>query len=359
MSDICIRRVGKAGRITLQRPDALNALTYDMALSIEAALLAWRDDADVAAVIIDAEGERAFCSGGDIQEMYRTGTAGDFDYGRRFWADEYRLNALIAAYPKPYVALMHGFTMGGGVGVSAHGSHRIVCESSQIAMPECGIGLVPDVGGSLLLANGPGRVGEYLGLTGARMDAGDAIFVGFADIFVPQAAWPSLIRSLEQAVDRSAVDAAIGAVAAPAPVSKLAAERDLIDRYFSGESLRDIVNLLTHTAETGAADGDWAAAALKKLSRPSPLSMGCAVELIHRARMLGDVPRTLAQEYRFTYRCMEHGDFLEGIRAQVIDKDRSPRWRHERLDTVGAMEVSKMLLPLGHAELRLAGEGME
>ena len=136
MADISIRCQGRAGRITLQRPDALNALTYDMALEIEADLRAWASDPAVALVVIDAEGDRAFCSGGDIQEMYRTGTAGDYAYGRRFWADEYRLNVLIADYPKPYVAFMHGFTMGGGVGISAHGSHRIVCENSQVAMPE-------------------------------------------------------------------------------------------------------------------------------------------------------------------------------------------------------------------------------
>ena len=153
--DILIRRQGRAGRITLNRPKALNALTYGMCLEIDRALRAWADDPEVACVVIDAVGERAFCAGGDIQVMYETGTAGDYAYGRRFWADEYRMNAQIAEYPKPYIALMQGFTMGGGVGVACHGSHRIVGRSSRIAMPECAIGLVPDVGGSALLARAP------------------------------------------------------------------------------------------------------------------------------------------------------------------------------------------------------------
>ena len=185
MSDIHIRTTGRAGRITLNRPDALNALTYEMCLAIEAAIDAWATDAQIALVIIDAVGDRAFCAGGDIQEMYDTATRGNFEYGRKFWADEYRLNNKIAHFPKPYIAFMQGFTMGGGVGVSAHGSHRIVDDASRIAMPECAIGLVPDVGGSVLLACAPGRLGEYLGTTGTRMGPADAIHAGFADHYIP------------------------------------------------------------------------------------------------------------------------------------------------------------------------------
>jgi len=153
--DIHIRTEGRAGRITLTRPKSLNALSYEMCLAIERALDAWRDDDAVALVLIDAEGDKAFCAGGDVQQLYEKGRAGDYTFGRRFWADEYRLNAKIAEYPKPYVALMQGFVMGGGVGISCHGSHRIVCDTTRIAMPECSIGLVPDVGGSLLLARAP------------------------------------------------------------------------------------------------------------------------------------------------------------------------------------------------------------
>ena len=185
MADIEIRVEGHAGRITLTRPNSLNALSYDMCRAIDAALAEWQADDAVRLVVIDAEGDKAFCAGGDIQDLYATGRAGDFTYGRQFWADEYRLNARIAEYPKPYIAFMQGFTMGGGVGISCHGSHRIVCETSQIAMPECGIGLVPDVGGSLILARAQGRIGDYLATTAARMGADDAIFAGFADTFVP------------------------------------------------------------------------------------------------------------------------------------------------------------------------------
>ena len=154
-----------------------------MVLKIEAALDGWREDDRVACVLIDAEGHKAFSAGGDLQHMHETASKGDFEAGRTFWRDEYRLNAKIASYPKPYVALCQGFVMGGGVGVSLHGSHRVVGESSKIAMPECAVGLVPDVGGSLLLARAPGHLGEYLGVTGTRMNASDAILAGFRGLF--------------------------------------------------------------------------------------------------------------------------------------------------------------------------------
>ena len=196
MSDIHIRISGKAGHITLNRPSALNALTYEMVREIERALRLWTHDPDVALVIIDAQGSKAFCAGGDIAQLYETGCAGDFTYGQGFWRDEYRLNALMATYDKPIISFLQGFTMGGGVGVGCHASHRIVGESSRIAMPECGIGLVPDVGGSLLLAQAPGRLGEYYGLTAKRMEAGDALLTGFADYFIPEEAWEQLKSDL-------------------------------------------------------------------------------------------------------------------------------------------------------------------
>jgi enoyl-CoA hydratase/carnithine racemase len=194
--DIAIRKEGRAGRITLARPRALNALTWEMCLAIEAALDGWRDDAEVALLVIDAEGERAFCAGGDVAAVHARAVAGDHDYGRRFWTDEYRMNAKLFNFPRPVASFMQGFVMGGGVGVGGHASHRVVGESAQVAMPECGIGLVPDVGGSLLLARAPGRLGEYLGVTGARMGPGDAIHAGFADYFVPEAAWEALKAEL-------------------------------------------------------------------------------------------------------------------------------------------------------------------
>ena len=183
MTDLICRIEHTTGRMTLNRPDALNALTHDMCLQMEDQLQQWEDNDSVTQILVDAAGDKAFCAGGDIQHLYDHGSAGDYAFGQTFWADEYRLNALIANYPKPYIVFMQGFVIGGGVGVSCHGSHRIVDESSKIALPECSIGLIPDVGSSYLLATAPGYLGEYLGLTGARMAAGDAIFAGFADYF--------------------------------------------------------------------------------------------------------------------------------------------------------------------------------
>lgn len=340
MSDIHIRKAGKTGRITFTRPRALNAMSYRMCLAIEDALDAWQSDDDVKMLVIDAEGDKAFCAGGDIAELYDTGTKGDFAYGQTFWADEYRMNAKMFTFPKPVAAFMQGFTMGGGVGVGCHGSHRVVGDSSQIAMPECGIGLVPDVGGSHILANAPGRLGEYLGLTAARMNAGDAIHAGFADYYIPEDTWPALIAQLEDTGDWSLIDTA-SAWVAPGPVAEQAHE---IDASFGGETLRDILNALK------AANSDFARDALKKLSRNSPLSMGCALEIIHRVRVRNDIRFALDQEYRFTHRAMEHGDFLEGIRAQIIDKDRNPQWKHQ-LEDMSQIEVTKMLMPLGGAKL--------
>jgi len=279
VADIDIRIQGKAGRITLSRPGALNALSYEMALEIEAALDEWAVDPSVDLVVIDAEGEKAFCAGGDIQELYDTAKAGDFEYGRKFWHDEYRMNAKLFNFPKPYVAFMQGFTMGGGVGISCHGSHRIVCENSQIAMPECGIGLVPDVGGSLLLARAPGHLGEYLGCTAARMDAGNAIYAGFADYYIERAAWPALIEALEGG-DLEAIEKA----ALPAPVASLKAEQAEIDRSFEGRTVGDIIR--------GFSGSDWeqktekACAAIARF-RPNAhwsLCAVCAASIALKAR---------------------------------------------------------------------------
>ncbi|KPQ14579.1 MAG: 2,3-dehydroadipyl-CoA hydratase PaaF [Rhodobacteraceae bacterium HLUCCO18] len=341
--DIVIRVEGRAGRITLNRPKALNALTWDMCGRIEAALDDWAGDDSVAMLVIDAAGDKAFCAGGDIAEMYATGTAGDFDYGRRFWADEYRMNAKLFNFPKPVATFLQGFTMGGGVGVGCHASHRIVCDTSKIAMPECGIGLVPDVGGSLILARAPGRLGEYLGVTASRMGPGDAIHAGFADYLVPLDKWDALKAELGETADWEAVDRA----AAPAPDAPLAARRAEIDRLFVGDALRDILNALRH------AGTDFAGETLEAMGRNSPLSMACAVDLIRRVRALDTIEAALELEYRFTSRSMEKGDFLEGIRAAIIDKDRQPRWQHETMEGPANREVSAMLLPLGADGLKL------
>lgn len=343
MSEILIRQTGTAGRITLNRPEALNAMTYGMCLAIEAALDRWRTDPEVRHIVIDAIGDRAFCAGGDIAELYRTGRAGDFEYGRRFWADEYRLNAKIFNYSKPVVSFLQGFTMGGGVGIGCHGSHRIVGRSSQIAMPECGIGLIPDVGGTLMLALAPGRLGEYLGTTGTRMSAADAIYAGFADHFIDEAEWPRLIAELE----RGAPEDIIAAAAADKGNSAVQADQAEIDRHFAGDTLTDILNSLRPEASA------FSERTLKALGRNSPLSMACTIEAVHRLRGRSvSIAKALDLEYRFTYRAMEHGDFLEGIRAAIIDKDRTPAWQYAG-QRVPAVAVSKMLMPLGENKLTL------
>lgn len=337
MTDIDIRITGRAGRITLTRPQALNAMTYDMCMAIDTALHLWRDDDDVALVVIDAAGDKAFCAGGDIAELYDTGTRGDYGYGHTFWADEYRLNAMIAEYPKPVISFMQGFTMGGGVGIGCHGSHRVVDDGSRIAMPECGIGLVPDVGGSLILARAPGRLGEYLGLTASRMGPDDAILAGFADHYIPRAIWNDLIEMLEASGDASH----IASHAKTPPQGDMRALMGQIDRHFTGKSLAEI------DASLRVDDSDFARNTRKVLGRNSPLSMACTIEMIHRLRATDAGIRTaLDLEYRFTHRAMQHGDFLEGIRAQIIDKDRNPAWQHSDLN-VPAKAVDTMLAPLG------------
>ncbi|MCA0274359.1 MAG: enoyl-CoA hydratase/isomerase family protein [Proteobacteria bacterium] len=344
MGDIYIRKDGRAGRITLTRPKALNALTYEMCMAIDAALIGWKDDPDLALILIDAEGERAFSAGGDIAEMYATGTAGDYGYGRRFWADEYRMNARIAEYGMPVVSFLQGFTMGGGVGVGCHGSHRIVGESAQVAMPECGIGLVPDVGGSFILATAAGHLGEYIGTTGARLGPADAMLAGFADFFVPEAEWEALKASLIETGDAGE----IASFAHEPPDGRLATLRPEIDRHFNAASLAAIARSLA------ASPTAFAAEALKALNRASPLSAASCIAIIRRLRADPTLRAALDLEYRFTWRSLDEADFLEGIRAQIIDKDRSPRWRHAGPEAVKAEDVDHMLAPLGDAALTFA-----
>ncbi|MGE0232337.1 MAG: enoyl-CoA hydratase/isomerase family protein [Flavobacteriaceae bacterium] len=342
MEDVRTAKEGKAGRVTLTRPKALNSLSHDMCLAIDEAIWKWADDPSVSLVIIDAEGDRAFCAGGDIAMIYEKGREGDYSYGRDFWRDEYRMNTRLAEYPKPVVSLMQGFIMGGGVGLGGHVSHRIVCESSQVAMPECGIGLIPDVGGTLLLANAPGRVGEYIGLTGARMGPGDAIYSGFANLYVPQDKWPALIAELCETGDAGA----IARHALPAPSGNLAAAHEEIDRLFAGATIDEI------SAALAADGGELATKAKRAIDAGSPLSLACTLKMIRDLRAAkGDIRDALTQEYRFTHRSMDKGDFLEGIRAAIIDKDKQPRWRHSDIAGVSRQEVEALLAPLGAEEL--------
>ncbi len=334
--DVRIRAEGRAGRITLTRPQALNALTWDMCLGVEAALAWWEENPDIDLVLIDAEGPRAFCSGGDLAEMYGAGRAGQFDYGARFWRDEYRLNAAIKAYPKPVVALMQGFTMGGGVGIGCHASHRVVGDSSIVALPECGIGLVPDCGSSLILARAPGHLGDYIGLTGLRMGPGDALHAGFADIYLPEALWPAAIATLCATGD----PLTLITHSAIMPFTTLVADEDAIGAVFSADTPAGIMDRLA------TATGTWAAPARAALAAASPLSLHCAMDIIRSVRAAPGMATALDHEYRFTARSLQHGDFLEGIRAQIIDRDRTPHWRHPDLTAVPPADIARMRAPL-------------
>ncbi|MBU2982541.1 enoyl-CoA hydratase/isomerase family protein [Lentibacter algarum] len=340
MSEVLVRTQGRAGRITLNRPKALNAITYGMVKEIHAALERWRNDTAVEIVLIDAVGDKAFSAGGDIADLYNNGKQGDYAFGHQFWRDEYRMNFALQAYDKPIISFLQGFTMGGGMGVGCHGSHRVVGASSQIAMPECGIGLVPDVGGSLILANAPNALGAYFGITGARMNAANAILAGFADMYIPEDKWPALISALEENADLSLLTAA--AKAAPDRLSD--AQLHEIDHVFNTADLTEIC------ARLEASSDELTASALKAVQRNSPLAMAVTLRMMLLLHGVNDIREALKLEYRFTARAMEHGDFLEGIRAAIIDKDRRPKWKH-KLGELPQADIDAMMAPLGALEL--------
>jgi enoyl-CoA hydratase len=340
-TDILIRVEGFAGRITLNRPQVLNALTHEMLQDIASALDDWEHDDAIRLVIIEGAGERAFCAGGDIQLLYNTGRTAP-ELGRKFWFDEYRLNARIRHYAKPYVAIMDGIVMGGGVGISAHGSQRIVTRRSSVTMPEAGIGFMPDVGGTRLLADAPGETGLHVGLTAYRMNAGDAIFAGFADHCVPSARLPELVRSLVDTGDVSV----IASFAETPPASDLSSHHDQIDRLYSHQSLGEAVVVLE------AAMDDWSRETLRALRRVSPFSAAAAFEAIRRARKIAGIEPCLVNEYRFAFRSLDNPNFYEGIRAAVIDKDRQPKWNPSRIEDVTPESVAAVLAPLGEHEWR-------
>lgn len=331
-SDLTIRVEGRVGYITLTRPKVLNAVNEAIVAGMTDALNRWADDPNISLVMVDSDSERAFSAGGDLSAMYEHGRAGQFDAGNAFWREEYRLNSMISNYPKPYVAFMDGIVMGGGVGLSAHGSHRIVTEHSLVAMPECSIGLITDVGGTYLLHQAPGHLGEYLGLTGTRMNGADAIYANLADHYVEREKLAELKSRLIETGDV----AAIGAFASPAPVSAFAGNQAEIDHAFSGQTVHEISDRLT------AISSEWAVKALEAIRRGSPISLQATLVAIREAESL---ELGIRNEYRFVSRVLEHGDFIEGIRAVIVDKDRNPRWKYSGLD-----DVPKDLLTLMMSE---------
>ncbi|QKW25814.1 enoyl-CoA hydratase/isomerase family protein [Streptomyces seoulensis] len=344
MSDVVLRTRGRAAHITLDRPKALNALTHEMVRRIDAALAQWEHDPAVETVVVSGAGERGLCAGGDIRAIHDDARYGDGSAAEAFWRDEYRLNARIARYPKPYVALMDGIVMGGGVGVSAHGSVRIVTERSRIAMPETGIGFVPDVGGTHLLALAPGELGTHLALTGAQIGADDALLCGLADHYVPSAHLTDLLTDL---ADLPVHDALERHVQQPAE-GELAARREWIDACYAADTVEEIVQRLL------ARGGPAAEEAAETLLAKSPTALKVTLAALRRARRLGPLERVLDQEYRVSRACLRGPDLVEGIRAQVIDKDRDPHWSPRTLAEVTEADVARFFLPLGERELGLA-----
>ncbi|KLN61181.1 3-hydroxyisobutyryl-CoA hydrolase [Kiloniella spongiae] len=349
--ELIVRQEGSAGRITLNRPKALNALSLDMVHGMLAALESWQTDETVRVVIVDGAGERGLCAGGDIRALYKSGQEQD-GVAQKFWADEYKLNALIANYPKPYVAIMDGIVMGGGVGISAHGSNRLVTERSMIAMPETAIGLFPDVGGTWLLANAPGEVGTFLGLTGHRIGAQDAIYAGLADIEIQSDKLPNLIEVLSQADycsdARADVDSLLRSFTISSGQSHLAEIRGQIDQIFSFDSVEEIV---TAAEKAGS---DLGQKIVKDLAGRAPHSMKVTLAAIRKASTLGGIEEDLDMEYRLACRMFKQKDFFEGVRAVVIDKTGNPQWSPATLEAVPEAMVSDCFASLGSNELGLS-----
>ncbi|MFI1177311.1 enoyl-CoA hydratase/isomerase family protein [Streptomyces melanogenes] len=339
---VLLHTEGHAAYITLNRPKALNALSHPMVLRIEEALSAWADDPAIAVVVLQGAGERGLCAGGDIRTIYEDARTGG-TASAAFWRDEYRLNTLIARYPKPYIALMDGIVMGGGVGLSAHGSVRVVTERSKVAMPETGIGFVPDVGGTYLLALAPGELGTHLALTGAPVGAADALLSGLADHFVPSAALPALARGL--ALDP--VHSVLKQHVEQPPPGELSASREWIDHCYAADTAEEIV------ARLRACGVPAAKSAADTLLTKSPTAVKVTLAALRRARRLGPLERVLEQEYRVSCAALSSPDLVEGIRAQVIDKDRTPRWSPATLEEVSPTTVDRFFAPLDANELRL------
>ncbi|MGW2692966.1 enoyl-CoA hydratase/isomerase family protein [Streptomyces sp. NPDC001296] len=338
---------GRAARITLNRPRALNALNHAMVRRIDEALTAWEHDPAVQTVVITGAGERGLCAGGDIRAVHDDARDGDGSASAAFWRDEYRLNAHVARYPKPYVAIMDGIVMGGGVGVSAHGSVRVVTERSRVAMPETGIGFVPDVGGTCLLALAPGELGTHLALTGAQVGAADALLCGLADHCVPSTSVAALLDDLAEMPVRDAVARRVQ----PAPPGELAGQREWIESCYAADTVEEILDrLLAHGGQTAKETAEIL------LSR-SPTALKVTLAALRRARRLGTLEQVLDQEYRVSCAALRTHDLVEGVRAQIIDKDRNPRWSPATLAEVSDADVERFFTPLGDRELGLAGPG--
>ena len=348
MSDIICERRGAAGFVLLNRPQALNALTREMVQRLDAALERWARDTSVERVVIAGMGGRAFCAGGDIRLLHDQGLAGRFDAQLDFYRDEYRLNQRIARYPKPYVALLDGYVMGGGVGVSIHGSHRIAGDRLAFAMPEVSIGFFPDVGATFFLPRLPDATGAYLAVTGARIGTGDAVELGLATAHVPSARFADLALALEAPGD---TDVIIESFRAAPPTGTLGPHRALISAAFGPCQISHLLLALEQAAAEGSA---FAADTLALLRAKSPTSVALGLRQMTEGRS-ADIETALRIEFRIVARICRMGDFYEGVRAVIIDKDNLPRWNPARLEDVDNRAIDACFAPLGSQELTFAG----
>ncbi|MCK8646127.1 enoyl-CoA hydratase/isomerase family protein [Mycobacterium colombiense] len=326
---------GSVGLITLNRPKAINSLNQPMIDALSAILTDWTADDAVRAVVLSGAGERGLCAGGDVVSIYHSARKDGVE-ARRFWRDEYLLNAQIAEFPKPYVALMDGIVMGGGVGVSAHANTRVVTDTSKIAMPEVGIGFIPDVGGVYLLSRAPGGLGLHAALTGAPFSGADAIAMGFADHYVAHGD----VEAFRRAVVSDGAEGALAKYATEPPASDLAAQRNWIDECYAGDTVEDIVARLRGHGAAAAND------AADLIATRSPIALSVTLEAVRRAAKLATLKDVLVQDYRVSSASLRSHDLVEGIRAQLIDKDRNPKWSPAHLPAVTAADVEAYFTPV-------------
>jgi enoyl-CoA hydratase len=332
--DILVTVDRGVGLITLNRPKAINSLTHPMVNALSRVLAQWEADDEVSAVVVSGAGERGLCAGGDIVVIYHSARADGVE-ARQFWYDEYLFNGRVGRYSKPYIALMDGIVMGGGVGVGAHGTVRVVTDTTKMAMPEVGIGFIPDVGGTFILSRAPGLLGLHAALTGAPFSGADAIAMGFADNFVPH----DQLDAFAKAIVDDGVDAALATHAIAPPASPLLAQRDWIDHCYAGETVADIIAAL-RGHDAGPAND-----AANLIATRSPISVSVALEAVRRAGKLDTLEDVLRQEYRTSCGSLRSHDLVEGIRAQVIDKDRNPKWSPASLAEVTTADIESYFAP--------------
>jgi enoyl-CoA hydratase len=345
--EVLVRVSGACGRITLNRPRALNALNINMVHQMHAALAAWAKDDSVHFVLVDGAGERGLCAGGDIRALYNSIVANQREVATEFFRKEYQLNYAISRYPKPYVVLMDGIVMGGGIGISSHGSHRVVTERSQLAMPETAIGFIPDVGGTHLLGTAPGEIGTYMGLTGGRIGAGDAIQCWLADMMARSQDLPRLTLNLEGCTDAAAMEQCLRSFAVHAHPGILRERRAWIDECFAASTVEEIL-----VALLGQTDAE-ARSCAEELKKMSPTSLKLTLRALRQGRNANSLAASLKQEFRLAQACEKGHDLIEGIRAAIVDKDRNPQWSPPRMEEVTPEMVDAYFNDTGAASLDL------